>query len=225
VSWSAIAQIESGRRKEVRLSSLSALAGALNVSVDYLVGTTATITPQLLEHRVLLYGSDEEFLAGTLPFLTDGIEQSHALLVATTAAHIELLRDALGDKAGDVEFAVSKDFLRSPVATLKQFRAFMTRGLEAGSAWIRIVGEPIWEGRSADEVSAWTRFESLFNLEFAAWPATAICPYDRGSLPKKILTDARRTHPEVAQGTSVKASRTYKDAKHFLLEPQGATPV
>ena len=29
VSWSAIAQIESGRRKDVRLSSLSALAEAL----------------------------------------------------------------------------------------------------------------------------------------------------------------------------------------------------
>ena len=36
VSWSAIAQIESGRRRDVRLSSLSALADALGVSVDEL---------------------------------------------------------------------------------------------------------------------------------------------------------------------------------------------
>src|SRR3977135_4205548 len=60
VSWAAIAQIESGRRKDVRLSSLTALADALGVSVDYLLGKTATFTPQLFEHRVLTYGSDQE---------------------------------------------------------------------------------------------------------------------------------------------------------------------
>src|ERR1700724_3000303 len=89
VSWSAIAQIESGRRKDVRLSSLSALAGALGVSVDYLIGTAATITPNLLEHRALTYGSDEEFLTGTIPFLNEGIESSHCLLSVTTQARIE----------------------------------------------------------------------------------------------------------------------------------------
>src|SRR5438034_4762369 len=62
VSWSAIAQIESGRRKDVRLSSLSALAEALGVSVDHLIGTTATIAPPMLGHRLLTYGSDDEFL-------------------------------------------------------------------------------------------------------------------------------------------------------------------
>ena len=35
ISWSAISQIESGRRRDVRLGTLSALAEALGVSVDY----------------------------------------------------------------------------------------------------------------------------------------------------------------------------------------------
>src|ERR1700688_4806451 len=75
-SWSAIAQIESGRRKDVRLSSLSALADALGVSVDYLIGTTATLRSRMLEHRVLLYASDEEFLAAAIPFVAEGVERS-----------------------------------------------------------------------------------------------------------------------------------------------------
>ena len=52
MSWTAIAQIESGRRQDVRLSSLTALATALSVSVDYLIGA-GPISPPLLEHLVL----------------------------------------------------------------------------------------------------------------------------------------------------------------------------
>src|SRR5204862_5431527 len=75
VSWSAIAQIESGRRKDVRLSSLSALAEALNVSVDYLIGSTSATSLELLEHRILAYGSDDEFVSAATPFLAEGIER------------------------------------------------------------------------------------------------------------------------------------------------------
>src|SRR6187401_373714 len=80
ISWSAIAQIESGRRKDVRLTSLAALAEALGVSVDYLIGNSETIVRQLLEHRVLPYASDEELLSSAIPYLAEGIERSDALL-------------------------------------------------------------------------------------------------------------------------------------------------
>ena len=95
VSWSAIAQIESGRRKDVRLSSLSALANALGVSIDYLAGSTAALSPHLFEHRLLAYGSDEEYVESTVPYLTEGLEQSHAALVVAAPPQIALLREAL----------------------------------------------------------------------------------------------------------------------------------
>src|SRR3984893_14435690 len=110
VSWSAIAQIESGRRKDVRLSSLSALADALGVSVDYLIGTAAVTTPRLLEHRVLAFESDEAFLASAIPYLAEGIEQSHRLLAVTTEALAGLLRDGLDDLSEHVEFADSVEW-------------------------------------------------------------------------------------------------------------------
>src|SRR4030081_758764 len=61
LSWAAIAQIESGRRQEVRLGSLVALANALGVSVDYLVGSKATLSPKLLRHGAVIYDSDDEY--------------------------------------------------------------------------------------------------------------------------------------------------------------------
>jgi len=217
VSWSAIAQIESGRRRDVRLSSLSALADALGVSVDYLIGTAAT-APKLLEHRVLAYGSDEEYLATAIPFLTEGMERSDCLLAVTTEAQIELLRDTLDDRAEDVEFADSADWYRSPDAALKGYRTFVNENFEAGAAWIRIVGEPVWAGRSDAEITAWTRYESILNLAFASSPATIVCPYDMRSLPVEVVADARLTHPEVAHGIDATANPAYRGPEDFLVD-------
>jgi transcriptional regulator with XRE-family HTH domain len=219
VSWSAIAQIESGRRQNVRLSTLSALADALGVSVDYLIDTTTVaIPPRLLGHRVLTYGSDDEYLEAAIPFLSEGIERSDSLLVVTTEARIELLRDTLDDRAAHVEFAVSAGWLLSPIVALNGYRAFIREKVERGAPWIRIWGEPIWAGRSVAEVTAWTRFESLFNLAFASSPASVVCPYDSRSLPEEIVVDARRTHPEVVRGSDATASPTYREPEDFLLD-------
>jgi transcriptional regulator with XRE-family HTH domain len=222
VSWSAIAQIESGRRKDLRLSSLSALAKALEVSVDYLIGATAS-TPERFEHRVLTYGSDEAFIAAAIPFLAEGIERSECLLAVTTEAKMGLLRDTLDDPAEHVEFADWADWYRSPKEALSRYGAFVTQRVEAGAVWIRICAEAAWAGDTDAEIAAWTRYESLVNLSFASSPATIICTYDERAFPVDVVADARRTHPTVARGSDVTASPTYREPEEFLLEPQNAS--
>jgi transcriptional regulator with XRE-family HTH domain len=224
VSWSAIAQIESGRRRDVRLSSLSALADALNVSVDYLIGTAAaTSAPHLLEHRVFTHGSDEQFLAAAIPFLADGIERSDCLLAVTTAAQTGLLRDALDDRSQHVEFADSADWYRSPNTALDGYRAFVKEKFDAGASWIRIVGEADWAGSSDAEITAWTRYESMVNLAFASWPVTVVCSYNERSLPADLVASARRTHPEIAHGSDASANPMYREPENLLLEAQSSS--
>jgi transcriptional regulator with XRE-family HTH domain len=218
VSWSAIAQIESGRRKDVRLSSLAALADALGVSVDYLIGTAAATTSQRLDHRVLTYGSDEEFVAAAIPYVDEGLERSDCLLAVTTQTQIGLLRDTLEDRSEHVEFVDSADWYRSPSAAFTRYRAYVKEKYEAGAAWIRILGEPVWTGRSDAEIAAWTRYESMLNVGFAPSPATIMCPYDTRSVPVEVVADARRTHPEVAHGSHATPSSTYQAPEDFLLE-------
>jgi transcriptional regulator with XRE-family HTH domain len=222
VSWSAIAQIESGRRKDVRLSSLSALANALGVSVDYLIGTGAS-TPQLFEHRVLTYGSDDAFIAAAGPFLAEGIERSHSLLALTTEPKIGLLRDTLGERSEHVEFADWADWYRSPTEALSRYGAFMTQKVGSGAVWVRIVAEAAWAGDTDAEIAAWTRYESLVNLVFASSPASIICTYDERSFPEDVVADALRTHPVVAHGGDATPSPAYRTPEEFLLEPQGAS--
>jgi transcriptional regulator with XRE-family HTH domain len=201
VSWSAIVQIESGRRKDVRLSSLSALADALAVSVDYLIGS----------------GSDEEFIAAAIPFLEEGFAQSNCQVAVLTHAKAELLRDALGERAGLVEFADWPDTYRSPQEALSRYREIVKQKIEAGVTWIRVLGEAAWCGTDA-ELQAWTRYESLVNLAFATSPVTIVCTYDERSLSREFIADARTTHPEVTCGSTTAASARYRDPTDFLLD-------
>lgn len=222
VSWSAISQIESGRRKDVRLSSLSALAKALGVSVDYLIGSATATAPHLLEHRLLTYGSDEEYLAAAIPFFAEGMERSECLLAVTTEEQAELLRDTLEDRADHVEFVDSADWYRSPSTAMHGYRRFVNAKLEAGAAWIRIVGEIALMSGSDAEIAAWTRYESFVNLAFASSPTSFICSYDDRSWPVDVIADARRTHPEVAHGTAATVNREYRGPDEFLID---APPV
>jgi transcriptional regulator with XRE-family HTH domain len=217
VSWSAIAQIESGRRKDVRSTTLSALADALGVSVDYLIGSATATAPRLLEHRLLTYGSDEEYLATAIPFLADGVERSEHLLVVTTQDQTRLLRDSLSDRAG-VEFADSEDWYRSPASAMHGYLTFVNEKLDAGAAWIRVVAEIAPGSRSDAEVAAWIRYESFVNIAFASAPATVVCTYDDRSWPEEVIADARRTHPEVFHGADATANREYRGPEDFLID-------
>jgi transcriptional regulator with XRE-family HTH domain len=217
LSWAAISQIESGRRQDVRLTSLVALADALEVSVDYLVGGKATVSPQLLGHSVLIYGSDDEYLAGVRPFAVEGIERGDLVMAITASRQSGLLRDALGDLASQVEFQDSAEYYRSPNETLNAYRSLVKERFDGGSNWIRVIGEPVWAGRSETEVAEWTRYESMINLSFASSPVTFVCPYDRRSVSEEILAGARHTHPDVTEAGSAATSLTYRDPEEFLL--------
>jgi transcriptional regulator with XRE-family HTH domain len=218
VSWSAIAQIESGRRKDVRLSSLSALADALGVSVDHLIGTAnAATTPPLCEHRLLVYGSDEEYLATAIPFLTEGIDRSHCVLAVTTEAKTRLLRDALADRSDQVEFADFVSWYPTPQESLGRYASYVQEKIDAGALWIRVLGEAAWDVQPQIDAATWTRYESLVNLLFALSPATLLCTYDARSLPAAVIANAHRTHPELMDALNTTPNPAYREPADLLL--------
>jgi transcriptional regulator with XRE-family HTH domain len=216
LSWSAIAQIESGRRTNVRPQTLAALAEALGVSIDYLVhGIPAS--PPMLEHRALLYETDEDFVGTVGPFLAQGLERSEGVLAVTTKPNLDAVRDYLGRDAAEVEFIEARDWYSAPEPVLSSFQAFVTSKLDAGAPWVRIVGEPVWSGRSDTEIGAWTRYESLFNLVFGASPMTVVCPYDTRSVPEAVADQALCTHPYTVGPAGVASSSQYVDPAGFTL--------
>jgi transcriptional regulator with XRE-family HTH domain len=217
VSWPAIAQIESGRRTDVRLSTLSALARALGLSLDQLAGADAGAPPPLLRHEALVYDSDEQLLQTAVPFLREGVEKSECPLAVTTRSNIRLLRKALGQEAQHVEFADSARWYASPSTALRRYRGFLTKSLEGPGSWVRIVGEPVWSGRSPAQIQEWARYESMLNLSFASSPVTIMCPYDTRTTPPDVISGARCTHPRLAGPGQSVASSTYREPESFLI--------
>ena len=177
-------------------------------------------TPAMLEHRALLYGSDTSFLDTVTPFLEDAIERSEAALAVTTSANIELLRDRLGAGASRVEFVEHAGWYRTPTSALNSYRAFLHAKVEEGAPWVRIVGEPVWAGRSDAEVRLWTRYESMLNLVFSAAPMSVLCPYDTRSLTPQIVNKASVTHPHIIGHDGVSSSSDYTEPGVFDLEAE-----
>ena len=215
LSWSAVAQIETGRRTNLRPATLAGLAGALGVTIDYLVDGSATPRP-LLVHRALIYEGDDAFANLVGPFLEDGIENSECAVAVTSAGKIELLRDHLGAKAEQVRFRDSAEVYTTPANAIAGYRDLLQECLEDGFSWVRAVGEPVWNGGDA-AVRDWVRYESVINLCFSGSPVTLVCPYDAAVLDEEIVEHARATHPETVTAAGVAVSETYADPAHFAI--------
>jgi len=163
-----------------------------------------------LAHSALLYTDGSEFLAGTVPFVHEGLERDEAILVALPAHNLDLLRGALGSDAGRVLFADMEELGRNPARIIPAWRDFVDEHLPQRGG-VRGIGEPIWAGRSAAQVDECTRHESLLNLAFAGETWSLMCPYDAARLDDEVLAGAEHNHPHVTRCGRDGASAGYID--------------
>ena len=217
LSWSAIAQVETGRRRNVRPTTLAALAEALGVTIDYLVGGAPVGSP-MLEHLALIYDTDDELVDTCAPFLGEGLERSEAVLAITTRGNIKLLRQRLGADARRIEFIERGRWYKAPGRALAELERVVNEKLAAGAPWVRVVGEPIRVGGSNHETRLWTRYEALINLVLAHAGATVVCPYDTRTVHPEIARQARMTHPQTIGKAGIAASPDYADPAGFVFE-------
>ncbi len=160
-------------------------------------------------HEALFYRDEENFLVSTARFVADGVDRGEPVLVAVPEPKITQLRSRLGDRADRVHFIDMTEAGRNPgriiPGVLMAFSAAMPQQR------VRMVGEPIWPGRSDLEYPACVQHEALINTAFEGRQVVILCPYDAGALPEHVLEDARRTHPLVIDRSQRIASRWYTD--------------
>lgn len=149
------------------------------------------------QHEALLYHDLDEFLAGTVPFVRDGVAAAEPVLVALPEPRRSALRGELAGDANHVAFADMEKLSRNPARLIPAWQDFLAAN-GGGERPLRGVGEPIWAGRRVDEVVECQRHESLLNVAFAesgAW--RLLCPYDVRSLGPRVVEEARHSHPWV----------------------------
>ncbi|WP_199440198.1 sensor histidine kinase [Umezawaea beigongshangensis] len=158
-------------------------------------------------HPALFYAGSAEYLAGTVPFVTDGLDAGEPVAVAVPGPQLDLLRAALGERAGRVRFLDMTRAGRNPGRIIPWvLRAFAD---QHSSGHVRIIGEPIWPGRSETEYPACVQHEALINHAFTGRHVTILCPYDTVGLDPLVLADAEATHPVLVDSRGQRPSERY----------------
>ncbi|HEX7279980.1 MAG TPA: sensor histidine kinase [Solirubrobacterales bacterium] len=162
-------------------------------------------------HEAFFYAGEEEFLAGAIPFLEEGVSSGEAVIVALPEPRRELLRGALGPLADEIALYSMEEIGRNPARLVSAWRCFLQSSAEAPG--VRGLGEPAYPGRSAAELEECERHERLVNLAFAQERSlTVMCPYDTSALDDEVLVGAERSHSHCASLEGKTAS------PHFTLD-------
>jgi len=144
-------------------------------------------------HEAFFYADEDEFLAGAVPFLEEGIASGEVVIAALPEPRRELLRGSLGPLADEVALFPMEEIGHNPGRLISAWRCFLRTSAEAPG--VRGIGEPAHPGRSAAELEECERHERLVNLAFRQEQAlTVICPYDTSALDDEVLAGAERSH-------------------------------
>ncbi|MEV6909934.1 sensor histidine kinase [Amycolatopsis sp. NPDC051071] len=165
-----------------------------------------TVTAGPFLHVGLLYSGDVEYLDGTVPYILEGLKQDEPVAVAVPGRNLSLIEKALGDSAADVEFIDMTEAGRNPGRILP---GVLLAFADNRPGPVRIIGEPIWAGRSAIEYPACAQHEALINAAFTGRELSILCPYDRTRLDDDVLADAERTHPVLSDADGDRPSPGY----------------
>jgi anti-sigma regulatory factor (Ser/Thr protein kinase) len=176
------------------------------------------------QHEALVYEGDDDYLAGTIPFLRDALDAGESALVAVGPAQTALLEGELGKDAKRVRFVDLQALGRNPASIIPFWREFVDGD---GGRSVRGIGEPVWAARSPAALEECQRHESLLNVAFAlGTPWSLLCPYDAGSLTEDALEQATFSHRHVChEGRCVESASFEPGPDCFAgeLPPPAAT--
>ncbi|HEU0212860.1 MAG TPA: sensor histidine kinase [Jiangellaceae bacterium] len=146
-------------------------------------------------HAAHVYRGADEYLAATVPFLLDGLAGDEPVAAAVPEPGLRLIEGELGSAAPRVRLIDMGQVGRNPGRIIPGvLRAFADAHPDTR---VRIVGEPVWPGRSALEYPACAQHEALINHAFDGRNVAILCPYDADGLDPRILSDATMTHPVI----------------------------
>ena len=140
----------------------------------------------------------------------------------TTEPRMALLRRRLGVDADAVSFFDATRWYRRPGAALLAWRDAFDQQFRGRTAFVRAVGE-IQYGNDSVAIRNWSRYESLVNRAFAAWPVWFACAYNTETVPEEILEQARQTHAVISTRSTRAASTPHFGGRELgaALGPPG----
>jgi anti-sigma regulatory factor (Ser/Thr protein kinase) len=165
-------------------------------------------------HNALVYESQDEYVARSVTFLTEGLEAGEGAVVANTRPGLAVMREGLGPDAAQVTFVDVSSAYTRPARTLAAYHKVFAEQLQK-TASLRAVAD-VQFGTDPGEWDMWMGYEAVFNRCFDHLPAWVLCTYNANGTPDPILEGVWRTHPEVVAGDIWNTSDLYEDPDQVL---------
>jgi anti-sigma regulatory factor (Ser/Thr protein kinase) len=153
----------------------------------------------VIRHDLLVYDSDERFVAQLEPYLVAGLEVGELVMAILDDAKQAILRDAIGADIDQISFIDPVDVYVRPESALAVVDAAVRTAAEPSSPDLRIYGE-LPACRNDAEWRAWMSYEAVVNVAFDDQRPTLMCGYDARIVPATVIELARKTHRVVHDG-------------------------
>jgi anti-sigma regulatory factor (Ser/Thr protein kinase) len=142
-------------------------------------------------HQALHYGSDEQFVREIESFLQQAANSGDPALVVVEASKLPMLTSRFDE---NVNLMAMEEVGRNPGRIISLWQDFLDIHKTSGAVWG--VGEPIFPGRSPDELVECQIHERLLNLAFAGAPThfNLACPYNISLLSADVISESKGSH-------------------------------
>jgi anti-sigma regulatory factor (Ser/Thr protein kinase) len=156
-------------------------------------------------HGALFCRGRDELLSEVTALVDDARRAGDPTVVLLPGEILERLGSRPGAAGEQVRFEDMAVLGRNPARILPVFQELV----DGHRGTVRVIGQPVWPGRSEAETTEALRHESLVNSVLATSDARIVCVYDTGLLGETTLDAARRVHPHV--GSTARRLRTSPD--------------
>jgi anti-sigma regulatory factor (Ser/Thr protein kinase) len=180
-----------------------------------------TATTRTLQHQAFFYRSAVQLHDGVTAFVEEGLEEGEPAMVALPEPALSQVRRRLERQSAPARLFDMRELGRNPARIISAIGDFVDGHPGRRT---RMVGEPIWRGRTTRETAEATRHEALINLAFAHCDVTILCPYDL-SLADDVLACSHRTHPELIRDGACSASGDYAAERIAALDADPLPPA
>jgi hypothetical protein len=158
-------------------------------------------------HPALLYRGTAEYLAGTVPFIREGLAAGESVGLAVPGPNLRLILSELGSDAERVRLLDMTRSGRHPGRIIPNvLRAFADAH---PSGRVRIVAEQLWAGRAVREYPTCAYQETLINVALSGRLVSMLCPYDADVVGPHTLADVELSHPLLIDARGERASTRF----------------
>jgi anti-sigma regulatory factor (Ser/Thr protein kinase) len=163
-----------------------------------------------------LVDSPADVVQALAPFVDEGLRAGDLVVLTTPPDTAAAIVDALGERGGRVETdqRIALVGVRPPDA-FGLTRKYLDRAAVGGSGRLRIAAH-VQRADDPLEQREGECYEAAANVVLAGAPLSALCVYDRSTLPPAVLAGVERTHPMLLAGGIPEPNAEYLDPRTFV---------